>query len=51
MPSSKFSLTDPTIVPRAREQARAGKHKQLGDFDEYLEDVTIDWLNNKGIAV
>ena len=23
-----------------------GLHRHFGDFDDHLEDVTIDWLNN-----
>lgn len=26
-------------------------HDQFGDFDDHLEDVTIDWLQNKACNI
>ncbi|KAJ7928060.1 hypothetical protein B0H13DRAFT_2248502 [Mycena leptocephala] len=44
---SIFQLTSPDLPRRAislvREQAL---HQKFGDFDDHLEDVTIDWLRN-----
>ncbi|KAJ7625396.1 hypothetical protein DFH06DRAFT_1273270 [Mycena polygramma] len=44
---SVFQLASPDLPQRAiklvREQDR---HQVFGDFDDHLEDVTIDWLRN-----
>ncbi|KAJ6585169.1 hypothetical protein B0H19DRAFT_1108603 [Mycena capillaripes] len=44
---SVFQLASPDLPGRAislvREQTR---HQLFGDFDDHLEDVTIDWLRN-----
>ncbi|KAJ6525294.1 hypothetical protein DFH09DRAFT_996214 [Mycena vulgaris] len=46
-PGSIFQLSSTDLPRRAlalvREQAR---HQLFGDFDDHLEDVTIDWLRN-----
>lgn len=49
--AASITLTDTTIPAKALEQVRAGSYKQLGDFDEHLEDVRVDWLSNKSVRV
>jgi hypothetical protein len=49
--SPQFRLEEPERSPAAalvaiREQSL---HHQFGDFDDHLEDVTIDWLRNSGV--
>jgi len=41
----QFNLSDANSVTKARESVRTeGTHKKFGDFDDHLEDVTVDWL-------
>ncbi|BGP21672.1 uncharacterized conserved protein encodedby sequence overlapping the COX4 gene [Rhodotorula toruloides] len=49
--SARISLADPSAPTKALEQVRQGRHKLLGDFDEHLEDVGVDWLRNAAVAV
>ncbi|OAX38768.1 Metallo-dependent hydrolase [Rhizopogon vinicolor AM-OR11-026] len=45
---SNFSLTNPDSPSRAITLVRDHNlHEKFGDFDDHLEDVTIDWLRNK----
>ncbi|KDQ25440.1 hypothetical protein PLEOSDRAFT_1077992 [Pleurotus ostreatus PC15] len=45
--STPYSLDDPAIPPRAVSLVRESRlHEKFGDFDDHLEDVTIDWLRN-----
>ncbi|KAK4332360.1 Uncharacterized protein family UPF0172 [Rhodotorula toruloides] len=49
--SARISLADPSAPTKALEQVRQGRHKLLGDFDEHLEDVRVDWLRNAAVSV
>lgn len=45
--SSKISLESPRSPSRALVLIRDHRlHRQLGDFDDHLENVSVDWLNN-----
>ncbi|KAJ7195434.1 hypothetical protein GGX14DRAFT_474724 [Mycena pura] len=43
---SNFQLTSPDLPRRALAYVSEGRHESFGDFDDHLEDVTIDWLRN-----
>ena len=46
-PGSSFTLTSQDIPSRAVELVRDRQlHQKFGDFDDHLEDVTVDWLRN-----
>ncbi|KAF8521140.1 hypothetical protein JB92DRAFT_2891762 [Gautieria morchelliformis] len=46
---SPFTLENQKSPSRAMALIRErGLHRQFGDFDDHLEDVTVDWLNNAG---
>ncbi|GAA5994878.1 ER membrane protein complex subunit 8/9 family protein [Rhodotorula paludigena] len=49
--SAKLTLSDTSAPQKALEQVRAGRHAALGDFDEHLEDVRVDWLRNAGVSL
>ncbi|KAL7411792.1 hypothetical protein BDY24DRAFT_394893 [Mrakia frigida] len=53
--STSFSLTDPSSPTRAltlvKNNSNNGVLVKFGDFDDHLEDVSIDWLNNRGVVV
>lgn len=49
--SARISLADSSAPTKALEQVRQGRHKLLGDFDEHLEDVRVDWLRNAAVSV
>jgi len=45
--SSQFKLQQPSSPSRALELIRQSKlQEKFGDFDDHLEDVSIDWLRN-----
>ncbi|ESK91593.1 UPF0172-domain-containing protein [Moniliophthora roreri MCA 2997] len=45
---SSFKLSSPDLPKRAVELVRDTHAQQIfGDFDDHLEDVTIDWLRNR----
>ncbi|KIL62258.1 hypothetical protein M378DRAFT_108569 [Amanita muscaria Koide BX008] len=45
--SSLFQLASPDIPSRALKLVQTDHiHQAFGDFDDHLEDVTIDWLRN-----
>ncbi|KIK63986.1 hypothetical protein GYMLUDRAFT_221170 [Collybiopsis luxurians FD-317 M1] len=47
-PGSRFSLSSPDLPSRAVTLVREQQlHRKFGDFDDHLEDVTIDWLRNR----
>ncbi|KIM35902.1 hypothetical protein M413DRAFT_449526 [Hebeloma cylindrosporum] len=47
-PGSKFQFSDPsTPVEAVRLVQEHNLHFAFGDFDDHLEDVTIDWLRNR----
>ena len=47
-PGSAFQLADAQSSKRALALVRDARlHLKFGDFDDHLEDVTIDWLTNK----
>ena len=49
---SPFQLADAKSPKRALTLVRDARlHQKFGDFDDHLEDVTIDWLSNKDCAV
>jgi len=49
--SGQFFLADPASPSAALDAVRVqGLHRQFGDFDDHLEDVTIDWLRNSPIS-
>ncbi|KAF8644409.1 hypothetical protein AX16_008470 [Volvariella volvacea WC 439] len=44
---SKYQLAEPDLPSRAVSLVRDDHlHHAFGDFDDHLEDVTIDWLRN-----
>jgi len=48
----QFRLEEPerssgAVLPAIHEQCL---HRQFGDFDDHLEDVSIDWLRNPGVS-
>ncbi|KAJ7095735.1 hypothetical protein B0H15DRAFT_826858 [Mycena belliarum] len=43
---SAFQLAAPDLPRRALALVHEKRHFMFGDFDEHLEDVTIDWLRN-----
>ncbi|KAJ7796175.1 hypothetical protein B0H14DRAFT_2916229 [Mycena olivaceomarginata] len=46
-PGSIFQLSAPDLPRRAISLVREQElHQKFGDFDDHLEDVTIDWLRN-----
>jgi len=46
-PGSIFQLSSPDLPRRAISLVREQNlHQKFGDFDDHLEDVTIDWLRN-----
>ncbi|KAF9046651.1 hypothetical protein BJ165DRAFT_1345730 [Panaeolus papilionaceus] len=46
--SSPFQLSDPSSPQKALELVKEqNAHFAFGDFDDHLEDVTIDWLRNR----
>ncbi|KAJ8509103.1 hypothetical protein ONZ45_g8693 [Pleurotus djamor] len=46
-PNSPFRLDNDEITKRAVTLVRESRqHEMFGDFDDHLEDVTIDWLRN-----
>lgn len=49
--SARISLADPSSPTKALEQVRQGRHRLLGDFDEHLEDVRVDWLRNAAVSI
>ncbi|KAF9518539.1 hypothetical protein BS47DRAFT_1325296 [Hydnum rufescens UP504] len=49
--TGQFCLADPASPSVALEAVRVqGLHHQFGDFDDHLEDVTIDWLRNAPVS-
>ncbi|KLO16866.1 UPF0172-domain-containing protein [Schizopora paradoxa] len=45
---SQFALKNTSSPPRVLELIRNDRlHEKLGDFDDNLEDVSIDWLKNE----
>jgi hypothetical protein len=46
-----LSIADASIPETALQRVRAGEHRRLGDFDEHLQDVTVDWLDNAQVTV
>ena len=50
-PVSTLSVLS-SVTTRALELVReASLHKSFGDFDDHLEDVTVDWLRNGAVQV
>ena len=42
-----FKFVEEDSPSRVRELIKSSrKYQQLGDFDDHLEDVSIDWLRN-----
>ncbi|KIY45580.1 UPF0172-domain-containing protein [Fistulina hepatica ATCC 64428] len=49
---SQFQLSPPDVPTLAMSLVRREqRHLKFGDFDDHLEDVTIDWLNNSACMV
>lgn len=49
--SALFRLADPQSPTRALKAVRDARlHRELGDFDDHLEDASIDWLKNQHIT-
>ncbi|KAK0217114.1 hypothetical protein IW262DRAFT_1449534 [Armillaria fumosa] len=47
-PGSLFQLESAELPARAIKLVKERRlHQKFGDFDDHLEDVTIDWLKNK----
>ncbi|KAK0450294.1 uncharacterized protein EV420DRAFT_1705731 [Desarmillaria tabescens] len=47
-PGSVFQLASADLPARAVKLVQEKRlHQKFGDFDDHLEDVTIDWLKNK----
>ncbi|ORY75053.1 hypothetical protein BCR35DRAFT_281011 [Leucosporidium creatinivorum] len=51
LPSKNITLSDPSIAAKALDTVRTGRYAALGDFDEHLEDVTVDWLKNAKVVL
>ncbi|KAK4054951.1 hypothetical protein OIV83_000875 [Microbotryomycetes sp. JL201] len=49
--ASSIGLEPESAASTAFERARTGQAKLLGDFDDHLEDATVDWLDNKAIKM
>ncbi|GAA5918863.1 hypothetical protein JCM1841_002779 [Sporobolomyces salmonicolor] len=49
--SAHLSLSDPSIPSVALSHVKSGRHALLGDFDEHLEDVKVDWLRNAQVVL
>ncbi|KAL0961390.1 hypothetical protein HGRIS_006341 [Hohenbuehelia grisea] len=46
-PDSPYKLADSRLPEQAAKYVREEqRHEQFGDFDDHLEDVSIDWLRN-----
>ncbi|KIK81424.1 hypothetical protein PAXRUDRAFT_832875 [Paxillus rubicundulus Ve08.2h10] len=51
-PGSRIMLADPQTPSRAVALVRDDHlHHEFGDFDDHLEDVTIDWLRNNACNI
>ncbi|KAF8314814.1 uncharacterized protein EI90DRAFT_3089514 [Cantharellus anzutake] len=48
--SSPFKLQNTSSPSLAFKYIHEGVHRQFGDFDDHLEDVTIDWLRNAPVS-
>ncbi|KAJ2922440.1 hypothetical protein H1R20_g14656, partial [Candolleomyces eurysporus] len=45
---SVYQLASPDLPTKALHYVREeGHHQAFGDFDDHLEDVTIDWIRNR----
>ncbi|GAA5894398.1 hypothetical protein JCM5296_005156 [Sporobolomyces johnsonii] len=49
--SANLTLSDPSIPSVALSHVKSGRHSLLGDFDEHLEDVKVDWLRNAQVVL
>jgi len=50
-PASPFKLQNPSSPSLAFKYIQEnGLHRQFGDFDDHLEDVTIDWIRNAPVT-
>jgi hypothetical protein len=48
---ASFRLTDTSSPRKALDSVRTeGLHQFLGDFDDHLEDASIDWLTCSGVS-
>lgn len=51
-PGSQVTLVNPASPSHAVALVKDNRlHDQFGDFDDHLEDVTIDWLSNKACII
>lgn len=51
-PGSQITLVNPASPSHAVALVRDNRlHDKFGDFDDHLEDVTIDWLSNKACTI
>jgi len=51
LPNSSFTLSSPSTPSVALAKIRAGVASELGDFDDHLEDLTVDWLRNAAVTL
>ncbi|GAA5857194.1 hypothetical protein JCM8547_009363 [Rhodosporidiobolus lusitaniae] len=49
--SANITLSDPSSPAKALEQVKLNRHTFLGDFDEHLADVKVDWLRNASVVL
>jgi len=52
-PSSSITLilSDPTSLSSIRTHLKANRHNLIGDFDDHLEDASVEWLTNSQLAL
>ncbi|KAF5340676.1 hypothetical protein D9611_007472 [Ephemerocybe angulata] len=46
-PGSAYQLASIDLPTSAKDYVKQGLHQAFGDFDDHLEDVSIDWLRNR----
>lgn len=51
LPNSSFTLTSPTTPADTLDKIQSGVALSLGDFDDHLEDLTVDWLRNAKVTM
>lgn len=52
LPSPQFSLASADVPALSLRRVREGSVTSvLGDFDDHLEDLTVDWLRNADVTL
>lgn len=49
--SPTFVLSSPDLPTKALAAIREGRYKDVGDFDDHLEDIGADWLENREVMI